>query len=77
MKKTLRQNTIKADIDFIDKVFNLQAEIMKNERRRISVREVTRDIVKCESFKDLEKELLNNSKRNGLKIKFDKRRLFE
>lgn len=67
--KTLSQKTMRCDIEFIKRLTKLRAEKEIEDGRRISMSDITKQIIKCDAFNDLEKELLNKK----LKLKFDGR----
>lgn len=67
--KTIRQKTIKGDIEFIKRLNIIRAEKELRDGIRLSMPDLTREIIKCSSFHELERELLMKK----MKLKFDGR----
>ncbi len=67
------QTQIRVSVEFQEVMVRILGLKISVEGKKISMIELTREIVDCDSFKRLQEELIENSKTNGLKISFDRR----
>lgn len=71
MSSRKNQRQLWADNLFLVKLEEIRVERLKRGLKVNNLGELTKEIVDCPSFKDVEKELINKINR-GLNVKFDK-----
>jgi hypothetical protein len=62
---------------FNDKLLELQGIAQAQMKRKVPIAEITEKMLKCPSFKDVEKEIIESQAKINLKIKLDKKNLFK
>lgn len=62
---------------FNEKLLEMQGIMQYQEKRKVPIAEVTERMLKCPSFKDVEKELIETQAKINLKIKLDKKNLWK
>lgn len=73
----VRRDPIQVDPEFRQRLNAIKRKIEEVEKKQVSIREVTKRIVKSGSFEDIESKLLNKAMNGEInfKIKLDKRLL--
>ncbi len=62
---------------FNEKLMEIQGFAQAQEKRRVPIAEITERMLKCPSFKDVEREIMETQAKINLKIKLDKKNLFK
>ena len=69
-----RQKQIWSDPEFAKTLMKVKAKILLKNGSEVSIAQLTKKILQCETWEKLEQELINiDVKMSGLKIKLDKR----
>ena len=77
MAKKLNRSPMQVSPEFKNRLDQIQKKIMMARGEKRSLRDITTDIIQCQSFEDIEKQLIKSQKNLNfdIKIKFDKRLL--
>ena len=62
---------------FNEKLLEIQGIKMAQEKRKVPIAEITEQMLKCPSFKEVERELIETQAKLNLRIKLDKKNLFK
>lgn len=76
MSNRNNQKQIWSDKEFIDRLQRIIAKRLLSGNPVKNIAELTKELVRCPIFDQLEKELLKQQKEMEVEIKLDKRRLF-
>lgn len=71
------QKQIWSDKEFVDKLERIKAQRLLQGKPVKNLGELTKEMLKCPSFKDVEKELIEEQARINLKIKLDSKNIFK
>jgi len=75
MRDRNKQKQIWSSKAFAEELERIKAEMLINGKKVNNIGQLTEEIVRCESFKNLRMELLGNKLKSQLTIKLDKKRI--
>lgn len=77
MRDRNNQKQLWSDKEFVERLERIKAYRLLQGKPIKNLGELTKEMLQCPSFKDLEQELINKEIKNTLKIKLDKKNLFK
>jgi len=75
MRDRNKQKQIWSSKAFAEELEKLKAEMLINGKKVNNIGQLTEEIVKCQSFKNLRMELLGNQLQAQINIKLDKKKI--
>lgn len=69
-----KREQLQADVKFMEKLRDIQKNIMKNKGEFVSLTKITQNIITLPEFKDIEKKLMGDLERVTFNINFDRRK---
>jgi len=76
-KERNKQKQLWSDIEFINVLERIKAKRLLNGKPVKNLGQLTEEILKCPSFKQIEAELINADIRLNAKLKLDNKELFQ
>jgi len=77
MRDRNKQRQLWSDKEFVERLEKIKAHRLIQGKPVKNLGELTKEMLKCPSFKDVESELINKEIKASLKIKLDKKNLFK
>lgn len=77
MRDRNKQRQLWSDKEFVERLEKIKAHRLIQGKPIKNLGELTKEMLKCPSFKDVENELISKEIKASLKIKLDKKNLFK
>jgi len=77
MRERNKQKQLWSDKEFVDKLERIKAQRLLQGNPVKNLGELTKEMLKCPSFQDVERELIEQDIKTNLKIKLDKKNIFK